>query len=194
MNIISGTARNLALAELPDDGIRPTAVRARKALFDSLGDFSGRGVLDLCSGSGALALEAASRGAKWAAMVEKDPAHLDCIRENCRRITATGIGTELLIMEFDIFCFQRYLPQLPGKPEIIFADPPYNISADFFQKLLSDDSFIRQLDGAKLIWEIPDTPGAMGRFINCKNLKDLQFRRFGGTIFLTAALWGQGIN
>jgi 16S rRNA (guanine966-N2)-methyltransferase len=173
MNIISGTARNLILSELPDDGIRPTAVRARKALFDSLGDFTGLGVLDLCSGSGALALESASRGAAWCAMVEKDPAHLNCIRENCRRIAMTGITAKLLIMEFDIFNFNRYLQQLPAKPDIIFADPPYNLSAEFFRKLTGSMSFAENFDGAKLIWEIPDTPGAMGGFINGENLKNI---------------------
>ncbi|MBE6357150.1 MAG: hypothetical protein E7058_08585 [Lentisphaerae bacterium] len=191
MNIISGTARNLVLAELPDNGIRPTAIRARKALFDSLGDFAGCGVLDLCAGSGALALEAASRGAAWCAMVEKDPAHLECIRENCRRISATGTTAKLLIMEFDIFCFDRYLPQLPEKPALIFADPPYDVSADFFKKLTDSQSFVRAVNGAKLIWEIPGTPGAAGEFINAKNLYNIQFRRFGSTVFLTAEIAGE---
>ena len=67
MNIIAGSARNLILADLPDQEVRPTAIRSRKALFDSLGAMEGLGVLDLCSGSGAIALEAASRGAAWAA-------------------------------------------------------------------------------------------------------------------------------
>ena len=54
MNIISGISRNLELSVIPDDGVRPTSIRARKALFDSLGDFSKAVVLDLFSGSGAL--------------------------------------------------------------------------------------------------------------------------------------------
>ena len=62
MNIIAGAARNLELLSPPDMEIRPTTGRARKALFDSLGPLDGLGVLDLCAGSGAAALEAASRG------------------------------------------------------------------------------------------------------------------------------------
>ena len=64
MRIIAGIARNIELAAPPGIGVRPTAVRARKALFDSIGSrLAGSVVLDLCAGSGALALEAASRGA-----------------------------------------------------------------------------------------------------------------------------------
>ena len=184
MNIIAGCARNLILADLPDCEVRPTSGRARKALFDSLGDLSGAGILDLCSGSGALALEAASRNAAWAAMVEIDPAHVECIRENCRRITAAGAGTNLLILNFDICSCRRYLPQLPGKPDVIFADPPYAVSAELFNTLAGDPDFTTFTSGAKLIWEIPDNPGAMGEFINAPHLKSSQFRRFGSTIFL----------
>ena len=118
MNIISGTARNLELADLPDSAVRPTAVRARKALFDSIGIFAGKTVLDLISGSGALALEAASRGAAAVIMVENDPAHVDCIRENCRRVTAAGAAAEKLILEFDALFPERYLAKISDRPDI----------------------------------------------------------------------------
>ena len=184
MNIIAGKARNVPLTDLPDSNVRPTSGRARKALFDSLGDFSGRGVLDLCSGSGALALEAASRGAAWVAMVEKDPAHISCIRENCRRISAAGCDTKMIILEFDVLNFKRFAGNLPQKPEVIFADPPYAVSGDIFHTLGNDREFTAFCKGAELIWEIPDTPGAMGNFINSPALENPGFRRFGSTVFL----------
>jgi 16S rRNA (guanine966-N2)-methyltransferase len=184
MNIIAGCARNLQLASPPDYEVRPTAGRARKALFDSLGDIAGKGVMDLCSGSGALALEAASRGAAWCAMVEKSPGHISCIRENCRRVTAAGASANLIIMEFDICHFERYCTRLPGVPDIIFADPPYDISAELFQKMMNDEKFISFCSQSTIIWEIPDAPGAMGGFINAPALEKMQFRRFGSTIFL----------
>lgn len=188
MNIIAGCARNLLLADLPDSEVRPTAGRARKALFDSLGPFDNTGVLDLCSGSGALALEAVSRGAAWAAMVEKDPAHIGCIKENCRRINAAGAKGEMLILEFDVLNFERYRSQLPAAPDVIFADPPYAVSAEIFHSLMKNRSFLSFCGGAKLIWEIPDSPGAMGNFINFPQLHTPQFRRFGSTIFLSGTL------
>ena len=184
MNIISGCARNLTLADLPDSEVRPTAIRARKALFDSIGSFEGKGILDICSGSGALALEAASRGAKWAAMVEKDPIHVECIKENCRRVAAAGCESSLLILNFDAVNFSRYMFQLPEKAAVIFGDPPYKISAEIFHSLLNDKSFTDFNADALLIWEIPATPGAMGGFINVNHLKNMRFRRFGSTVFL----------
>ena len=188
MNIISGLARNLQLTDLPGSAVRPTAVRARKALFDSFGSFEGLGVMDLCSGSGALALEAASRGAKWIFMVENNPLHIGCIRENCRRVTAAGVDTKMVIAEYDLLKFSSYSRQMPGRPDLIFADPPYAESADFFNALKENDSFTSFCSGAKMIWEIPDTPGAMGNFIEADHLEQKQFRRFGGTIFLTGVI------
>ena len=188
MNIISGTARNLQLADLPGMEVRPTSGRARKSLLDSLGDFSNCGVLDLCSGSGALALESASRGAAWAAMVEKDPLHVECIRENCRRVAAAGCETDLIILDFDMLNFQRYSRQLPDRPDYIFADPPYAISAELFHKIIENEDFINFNHQAKIIWEIPDNPGAMGQFINIPALTQSQFRRFGKTVFLTGII------
>ena len=118
MNIISGTARNLQLADLPGMEVRPTSGRARKALFDSLGDFSNCGVLDLCSGSGALALESASRGAAWAAMVEKDPLHYKFI---CSFIDKLQ-DLSAVPVRGDVF---QYLARCREQFDFIFADPPY---------------------------------------------------------------------
>ena len=192
MNIISGFARNLILADLPGSEIRPTSGRARKAMFDSLGDINGKKVLDLCSGSGALALEAVSRGAQWAVMVEKDPEHAGCIRENCRRLNAvmppTCTEEKLFIIQSDILDISVWARQMPTVPDLIFADPPYPVSAGLFRKLLTDRRFGIHCSGAKLIWEIPDTPGAAGEFIDPPNLTGMQFRRFGSTIFLLAGV------
>lgn len=189
MNIISGKARNLQLTELPDCAVRPTAIRARKALFDSLnGKLEGAGVIDLCSGSGALALEAASRGAKWIFMVENDPAHLNCIKENCRRVAAAGVETEMIAADFDILNFSRWRSMLPEKADILFADPPYAKSAEFFRQLAANEEFRSALAGTVMIWEIPDTPGAMGEFITVEFPQNKQFRRFGGTLFLTGVI------
>ena len=94
----------------------------------------------------------------------------------------------MLILNFEAEKFNRYLRQLPGKPDVIFADPPYRISAEIFRALLDSQEFISFNSGAKLIWEVPATPGAMGEFIGCENLKNMQFRRFGSTIFLTGEI------
>ncbi|MBE6377235.1 MAG: hypothetical protein E7051_00285 [Lentisphaerae bacterium] len=188
MNIISGMARNLLLTDLPGSAVRPTAIRARKALFDSLGSFEGKGVIDLCSGSGALALEAASRGAKWVFMVENNPLHIECIKENCRRVSAAGVKADMVISEFDLRDFSRYKHHIQGKADLIFADPPYAKSAEFFHSLAENQEFTSMQQGATLIWEIPDTPGAAGEFISANFPDKMQFRRFGSTIFLIGVI------
>lgn len=184
MNIISGISRNLELSVIPDDGVRPTSIRARKALFDSLGDFSKAVVLDLFSGSGALALESASRGAELVMMVEHDPKHVACIQENCRRVKNTGYTGEMLILEYDVMSVGSYIRRLPEKPDIIFADPPYAGSAEFFAGLMKNSDFTKFFSGSRLVWEIPDTPGALGKFMNFPEIADAEFRRYGSTIFL----------
>ena len=90
MQIIAGKARSLELSAPPGIGVRPTAGRSRKALFDSIGGaLAGSCVLDLFSGSGALALEAASRGAAVLWMVESNSRHAAVIEENIRKIRDT---------------------------------------------------------------------------------------------------------
>ena len=102
MNIIAGKARNLELLVPRGMEIRPTAGRARKALFDSLGPLDGTCVIDLCSGSGAPALEAASRGAAAVVAVEKDPEHVKVIRANADRVLTTGVTCDERIVNADI--------------------------------------------------------------------------------------------
>jgi 16S rRNA G966 N2-methylase RsmD len=64
--------------------------------------------------------------------------------------------------------------------DVIFADPPYPVSADLFQTLLEKHPAQLQSTGALLIWEIPDTPGAKGAFMR----PEARFRKFGATEFL----------
>ena len=124
MNIISGTARNIELSVPAGLEVRPTSGRARKALFDSLGSFAGIGVLDLCSGSGALALEAAIRGAERAFMVELSPFHCRIIKENIEKVRKAGVAAPLEVINCSILDVRRYLDAVYSS-NLIFADPPY---------------------------------------------------------------------
>ena len=72
--------------------------------------------------------------------------------------------------------------------DLIFADPPYANSAELFHRLISDETFINFCHNSRIIWELPDTPGAMGEFINIPAVTGMQFRRFGKTIFLTGTI------
>jgi 16S rRNA (guanine966-N2)-methyltransferase len=183
MNIIAGLARNLELVSPPDMEVRPTTGRARKALFDSLGSLEGLGVLDLCAGSGAAALEAASRGASLAVMVEKNPAHVRVINSNVEKVRKTGVTARMEVVNADILNVRSWLALL-DECSLILADPPYAVSADLFRSLMADQDFLAHAEGCFLVWEIPDTPGALGEFLSVPGLSDSNVRKFGGTLFL----------
>ena len=90
MRVITGTARGRRLAELPGLDTRPTTDRVKEGLFSAIQfDIEGRRVLDLFAGSGALSLEAVSRGAALAVMADRDQAAIAAEKQNVR---ALGFG------------------------------------------------------------------------------------------------------
>lgn len=189
MNIIAGLARGVELCVPPGIPVRPTAGRVRKALFDSLGDLSEYHILDLFSGSGALALESLSRGAASAAMVELESMHINCIEHNLNAVRAAGVSAPAWIIQSDATCPEKYLARLKQLPDIIFADPPYPISAECFNKILNNNYFCRTLAERTLIWELPDHPGAAGEFLaGAKLLDGFKLRRYANTMFATGKI------
>lgn len=180
MRIIAGKARNLELNVPEGMGVRPTSGRGRKALLDSLGALEEAAVLDLFAGSGAFGLECASRGAAEVTMVELSSAHIAVIRENCRKVQRTGVDASFEIKQGDALNVSLYA-NTPA--DLIFADPPYAESGKFFRELSSDARFLESFDGALLVWEIPDTPGARGDFLETSGFEDGDLRNLGGVWF-----------
>jgi 16S rRNA (guanine966-N2)-methyltransferase len=103
------------------DAVRPTSERVREAWLNALGpDLHGAVVLDLFAGSGALGLEALSRGASHATFVESDRRVLECLRANIAALDAHGVTT---VVATDVL---RYIEDLePYAFDIAMADPPY---------------------------------------------------------------------
>ena len=185
MQIIAGKARSLELNAPPGIGVRPTAGRSRKALFDSIGGtLPGSCVLDLFSGSGALALEAASRGAAALWLVESNPRHAAVIEENIRKVRRAGVEASIELLRTSALDTATWVRRISPAPDLIFADPPYAESAEFFRQLTADALFTTAFAGARLIWEIPDMPGSVGAFLDAPHLVNRQIRKFGGTDFL----------
>jgi 16S rRNA (guanine966-N2)-methyltransferase len=120
MRIIAGAWRSRRLVAPEGDATRPTADRVRETLFSMLasriGSFEGLTVLDLFAGSGALALEALSRGAARAILVEQDPAAIRAAEANIRALEATAEVRRLDATR---------LPPAPGPFDLVFLDPPY---------------------------------------------------------------------
>ena len=187
MKIIGGYARGVELAELGDQiGVRPTVGRAREALFNALGDLTDARVLDLFSGSGALGLEAASRGAASVTLVELERSRLPVIEANIAKVRKTGIPGDIVLKNADATRPESYL----GKEgfDLVFADPPYESSFAAFQVLAGSDGskVFPMVPGARIVWELPDAPGSTGPFIELVGGRgaDWKLRKFGATEFL----------
>lgn len=124
MRIIAGRLRGRALGVVPD-GVRPTADRVRESLFSALGSVEGLRVLDLCAGTGALGLEAYSRGASVIVWVERSRA---VARALTARLADLGLetGDGLRVVASDAQRVIRSL-QESGEPpfDLVFFDPPY---------------------------------------------------------------------
>lgn len=119
MRVIAGSAGGIRLA-VPSRGVRPTMDRVKAAIFSSLGEaIIGARVLDLFAGSGALGIEALSRGATSVIFVEGDRGSVEAIEKNLAKTKLTG-----RIQRQDVFDFLRQRSNAE-KFEIIFADPPY---------------------------------------------------------------------
>jgi 16S rRNA (guanine966-N2)-methyltransferase len=118
VRIVAGEFKGRRLRMPRGAATRPTADRVREALFSILGDVSGARVLDLYAGSGALGIEALSRGAESALFVERDARAAAAIREN---IDAVGANAEL--RRQDVLAF---LARREGTFDLVFCDPPYD--------------------------------------------------------------------
>ena len=124
MRIIAGTAGGVRLAPVPR-GVRPTGDRVREAVFNSLGQFfDGGHVLDLYAGTGALGIEALSRGFERAVFVEKDRAARKTIAENLRR---AGFEDRAEVVAGDVVLAVERMGGQDRRFDLIFADPPYRI-------------------------------------------------------------------
>lgn len=146
MRIISGKAGSIRLQAPPGTDMRPSEDRLKEALFGSLGDLSGKNVLDLFAGSGALGLEALSRGAKSVILVEKKPAHVGYIEQNLAAVRKAMAGDcgEVRILTADVQRICQILPELAGTLSVVLADPPYNPPAGAFggKELLQQKDFV----------------------------------------------------
>ncbi|AMU22028.1 16S rRNA (guanine(966)-N(2))-methyltransferase RsmD [Mycobacteroides abscessus] len=171
--IIAGVAGGRRIA-VPPKGTRPTTDRVREALFSMLEarlDFEGIAVLDLFAGSGALGLEALSRGAQHVTFVESNAAASRVISANIATVGLPGA----VLRQCPVSTFLSMSPE--GAYDLVLADPPYSVSAEEVSALLSrltdhwvtDEALVvleRDASGPEAVW--PDG-------------WELTSRRYGGT-------------
>ncbi|MFA6859906.1 MAG: 16S rRNA (guanine(966)-N(2))-methyltransferase RsmD [Clostridia bacterium] len=119
MRIIAGKYKGKTIDAPKGDHARPTADMVRQALFTKLQFFiGGKSVLDLFAGSGAIGIEAISRGATEVVFVDENPLSISCIKKNLEKITEKG-----LVLETN---YAMAIKKLAGKKfDLIYIDPPY---------------------------------------------------------------------
>jgi 16S rRNA (guanine966-N2)-methyltransferase len=128
--IISGLAGGRRIHTPPGSGTRPTGDRVREALFSRLEHLDvvhHAKVLDLYAGSGALGLEAASRGAKSVLLVESDVAAAAVVRKNIAELSLPGVSLRLDTVERALLS-----GPVPGETpfDLVLADPPYDVTEE----------------------------------------------------------------
>jgi 16S rRNA (guanine966-N2)-methyltransferase len=123
MRIVAGTARGRPLLTPRVKGIRPTADRVRESVFNVLGQWmDGLKILDLYAGTGALALESLSRGARSAVLVDDDRQATRLCRQNA---DALGFSGRVEILAMPVARAAAVLAQQQATFDLVFADPPY---------------------------------------------------------------------
>lgn len=123
MRVIAGKAKRISLAAPPGMDTRPTTDRIKETLFNMLqGSLADCLFLDLFAGSGAIGIEALSRGAKQAVFIEQDRTALACIREN---LTRTKLTDQALVYPLEVIEGIHKLEKNGSVFDVIFLDPPY---------------------------------------------------------------------
>ena len=130
MRVVAGRHRGRRLRAPAGEGTRPTADRVREALFSILGSVDGQRVLDLYAGSGALGIEALSRGAASATFVESARPALAAIRAN---LDATGDDAE--VAAADVIRWLSAAAEAEREFDLVFCDPPYDAAVEIAQML-----------------------------------------------------------
>ncbi|MEY2569694.1 MAG: hypothetical protein QOE63_44 [Acidimicrobiaceae bacterium] len=126
MRVVAGRAGGLRLVAPAGNDTRPTTDRVREATFNALGSMGALDdatVLDLFAGSGALGIEALSRGARHATFVERDRSALTAIAQNLK---ATGLEAEATVVATEAIGFAAAAPE---PFDLVLCDPPYSFSS-----------------------------------------------------------------
>ncbi len=176
MRIISGKCRGHKLAEFDTFDIRPTTDRVRESLFNLISDFVVEAkVLDLFGGSGALSLEALSRGAHNSVICDIDQRAINLINQNAENLK--------LCDKLKVFnkSAEQFLDKNNDNFDIIFLDPPYNkgIIAPIIEKIISTNA----LSEEGIIVLESDNTDEHGEFLGLSILKQRKYGRTYITVY-----------
>jgi 16S rRNA (guanine966-N2)-methyltransferase len=148
MRVVAGRLGGRRLTAPAGRSTRPTSDRVREALFSILGDVEGARVLDLFAGSGALGIEALSRGAAQATFVDSAPAAVRAVRDN---LAALGLD-DAEVRRADARAFLRTAKKSGHEYDLVFLDPPYRLAAGLGREISPLLSSVLA-SGARVVWE-----------------------------------------
>ncbi len=134
LRVIGGKLRGSRLEYNGDPGTRPMKDRVREATFNLVGvRAAGKYVIDLFAGTGAIAIEAISRGAVGATMIERNFRTADVVRRNVSNLKLDDITQ---VHSSDTFYWKAKQPELPGTPWLVFCSPPYEFYMSRAEEML----------------------------------------------------------
>lgn len=179
MRVIAGDLKGRRLAAPRGWKVRPTSDRVREAIFSALGDVAGARVLDLYCGTGALAIEALSRGAERAVLVDRN------VRPARGNVERLGLGerTELIRSDVPRWLAGHAAEAAAPRFDVVFVDAPYRLADRVGREL---DTHLPRLlaEGGRAIVE-----SGAGRPCRIDSLELLRQRRYGAA---DVAFYGQG--
>jgi len=150
MRVIAGTARGRGLRTLPGLEVRPTLDRVRQAVFSSLGEeVRGAACLDLFAGSGAVGIEALSRGAARAVFVERSAG---CVRRLTENLQRCEVGERAEVLHCEWQAGIERLRRARERFDLVFADPPYG---RFDEAAILAELHLLLIPGGRLLFEHP---------------------------------------
>jgi 16S rRNA (guanine966-N2)-methyltransferase len=179
MRVIAGELKGQRLVAPRGWKVRPTSDRVREAIFSALGDVSGARVLDLYAGTGALAIEALSRGAAEAVLVDRDT------RAALGNVERLGLGDRVELVRSDV---PRWLASAgeesdPTRFDLVFVDAPYRLAERVGQELDTQLPPLLAAGGTAVVESAARNP------LRLEALEAGRERRYGGT---AAVFYGRG--
>ena len=189
MRVIAGDARGRKLAAPKNLRVRPTADRVKEALFSMLvsrlGEFDEMRVLDIFAGTGALGIEALSRGAGYAVFVDAHPESAELIRKN---LETTGFAGKAKVVVQDATSALKRLTGGEAPFHLVFIDPPYHEGhTESTLESLASSPLIDQ--GTTIVAEFSSKERIPSRF---GNLQETDRRVYGDTTLSFLTLSGRG--
>ena len=179
MRVISGNARGKKLVSLEGMNTRPTLDRVKEALFNIIQfDIVDKNVLDLFAGSGAIGIEAISRGAKSVTFCDNSPDAIKIIKTNIQNTKSTE---KSVVLQKDYLLALKHLANLENKFDIIYLDPPYK--TDFANKAIEQIINLNLLSKDGIIIVETDDAEKEEEFSN-KGIEIFDKRKYGRAILI----------